>query len=159
MPSLREAAFPFLVLFAVGCSSAPDPQNVPAAPEAGVTNGVSNQVSVALASTHLGAEGCTHDESGGLKVMACASLPDGSPRGTGLCGGPCEYSSVQLSFASRSGSAAHIQITKVALVDAATGMDLQALTAYTPLVWNGTQYTPWDETIAASSQIKTSYTL
>ncbi len=78
MPSLREAAFPFLVLFAVGCSSAPDPQNVPAAPEAGVTNGVSNQVSVALASTHLGAEGCTHDESGGLKVMACASQPDGS---------------------------------------------------------------------------------
>ncbi len=66
---------------------------------------------------------------------------------------------MQLSFASGSGSAAHIQITKVALLDAATGMDLQALTASTPLVWNGTQYTPWDETIAASSQIKTSYTL
>jgi hypothetical protein len=53
----------------------------------------------------------------------------------------------------------HVQIGDVALLDANTEMVLQALSAYTPLFWDGTQYSPWDENIAPSSQIKASYTL
>jgi hypothetical protein len=126
-------------------------------------------VSVAIASAHLGAEGCTHDESsGGTKSSAAGSvsatkcatpLPDASPQGTGLCGGPCDFSSAQLSFVSASPSTTHVQIGDVALLDADTGMELQALSAYTPLVWDGTQYSPWDENVSPFSQIKTSYTL
>jgi hypothetical protein len=158
MRILRDAVCLLVLPLALACAGAHDPPGMQQAGVTGPTTGL--HVSVALSSAHLGAEGCTHDESGGLRTMSCVAPSDAGPRGTGLCGGPCDFSSVQLAFASgSSGTAAHVQITQVALLDAATGMDLQALTAYTPLVWNGTQYDPWDETVAPSSQIKASYTL
>jgi hypothetical protein len=150
----------FLVfLTPIACAGAHD-SGVQATQEAGVTAPSGLLVSVALASAHLGAEGCTHDESGGLKIRSCAVSLDAGAPGTGPCGGPCELSSVVLAFSSGSGTAgAHIQVTKVAMLDGATGQELQALSAYTPVAWSGTQYVAWDETVAPSSQINTSYTL
>jgi hypothetical protein len=117
-------------------------------------------VDVALASAHLGAAGCTHDESTGLRTQSCAALPPDASVGTGLCGGPCDYSKIQLSFkGGTGGSTAHVTISKAAILDAVSGAELQSLNVYTPLVWNGVQYVAWDENIAPSSDLKTSYTL
>src|ERR1700747_3122655 len=42
-------------------------------------------VTLALSSVHLGAQGCTHDESQDLKPASCAAPLDASaPHGTGL---------------------------------------------------------------------------
>jgi hypothetical protein len=118
------------------------------------------QISVAIAAAHLGAEGCAHDESGGLGLLSCAILPDASPHGSGLCGGPCELTQVQLGFSSGStGSPAHVQIASVALLDGMTGTTLQTLSAYSPMVWNASQYVAWDETVPASAQLRVNYTI
>jgi hypothetical protein len=161
MRNPRVTLYAFLHCLATACSSAHDPQGAPAMPEGGVTGPGALPISVAFASAHLGVEGCTQDESGGLTVRSCAILPaDAGPRGTGPCGGQCDFSNVQLSLSSESiGSVVHVQIGKVALLDAATGTELQTLSAYTPVIWNGTQYVAWDESVAPSSQVKASYTL
>jgi hypothetical protein len=164
MKRVRLALHSFLVLTALACASSHEPQSAPATgttQEAQVTAPVSGLVvTVALAAAHLGAEGCAHDESGGLSLLSCAMLPDASPRGTGPCGGPCELTQVQLSFSSASGnSAAHVQIPAVALLDGMTGTKLQTLSAYTPVVWNGTQYVDWDQSIPPSSQLRVNYTI
>src|SRR5260370_26659658 len=159
MRSRRIRAYFLVFLTPIACAGAHDP-GVQATQEAGVTAPSGLPVSVALASAHLGAEGCTHDESGGLTLRSCAVALDAGTRGSGPCGGPCEFSSVVLAFSSGNGtSAAHIQITKAAMLDGATGQELQALSAYAPVVWSGTQYVARDETVAPSSHINTSYTL
>src|SRR5260370_93129 len=126
MRSRRIRAYFLVFLTPIACAGAHDP-GVQATQEAGVTAPSGLPVSVALASAHLGAEGCTHDESGGLTLRSCAVALDAGTRGSGPCGGPCEFSSVVLAFSSGNGtSAAHIQITKVAMLDGATGQELQA---------------------------------
>jgi hypothetical protein len=126
-----------------------------------VTSSLSGaEIDVALAAAHLGAAGCTHDESAQLGIKSCAALPPDAPRGTGMCGGPCDFSKIQLSFTPSGGNAtAHVKITKVAILDSVSGAELQSLTAYTPLVWNGAQYVPWDESIPSGAPLKASYTL
>jgi len=118
------------------------------------------EVTVALASAHLGAEKCTHDESADLTPKSCAVPVGDAATGTGLCGGPCDFSSVQLAFTpGTGGQTAHVHVAGAAILDAATGAELQSLTAYTPLVWNGTAYVTWDEAVAPSTASKTRYTL
>jgi hypothetical protein len=136
-------------------SSAPTQQAEVTAPTSGL------HISVALAAAHLGAEGCAHDQSGGLTLLSCAArLPDAGPGGTGPCGGPCELTQVQLSFSSGSGAtSAHVAIASVALLDAMTGSKLQTLSAYTPLVWSGAQYVAWDQSVPPSSQLRINYTI
>jgi hypothetical protein len=114
---------------------------------------------VALASVRLGDEGCTHDESLDVTPQSCGILPDASPRGTGMCGGPCKFTNVQLAFTSAKTAPSKVTITGATLIDAATGKSLAQLSAYSPLVWNGTQYVTWDEDVAAGAQVKASYTL
>jgi hypothetical protein len=119
-----------------------------------------SQVTVALASVRLGDEGCTHDESLDITPQSCAMLTDASPRGTGMCGGPCKFTNVQLAFTSiKSGAPSKVTIMGATLLDAATGNPLAQLSAYSPLVWSGTQYVTWDENVAAGAQVKASYTL
>jgi len=147
--------------WAVACSSSGGDSSAPS-PTGTVDSPGGLHVSAALASVHLGDEKCTHDESADVAAQSCAApLPDaGPPKGTGLCGGPCDFSSVQIAFtAGKTGTTAHVSVLSGAIVDASTGAELQSLTASTPLVWNGTKYQPWDETIAASSELKASYTL
>jgi hypothetical protein len=86
-------------------------------------------------------------------------LPPDAAVGTGPCGGPCDFSKIQLSFKAGPTGSAHVKISGAAILDGATGAELQKLTVYTPLVWNGAQYVSWDENIAASADLKTSYTL
>jgi hypothetical protein len=118
-------------------------------------------VTVALASAHLGDEKCTHDESQGLRSAACAIPPDsGAPTGTGACGGPCDFSRVQLTFTSEpQGSATPIAVTSAVIIDVASGAVLQAISAYTPLAWDGAAYRPWDEIVPPAAAVKASYTL
>ena len=119
-------------------------------------------VTVALASAHLGDEKCTHDESSGVGTKSCAIPPAdaGAPTGTGACGGPCDFSRIQLTFTSEpQGRATPIAITSAAIVDAVTGADLQAISAYTPLAWDGVAYRPWDQTVPPAAEVKASYTL
>jgi hypothetical protein len=161
MRNLQLALNSFLILTALACSSSNDPLTTPPAQEAQVKSPLTGlQVSVALAAAHLGAEGCAHDESGGLRLLSCAISVDGGSHGTGPCGGPCELTQVQLGFSSgSSGSAAHVQITSVALLDAMTGTKLQTLSAYSPMVWNASQYVAWDQTVPTSAQLRVNYTI
>jgi hypothetical protein len=151
--------FPLAIL--VACASTSTSQNVtPDGTLASPTTGA--QIKVALAAARLGAENCTHDESQDVAKKSCAAQdPDaGAPRGTGLCGGPCVFSNVQLDFtASATGQTAHIQIVSASLVDASTGAEVQKLSAYTPLDWNGTAYVAWDENVASGTEVKASYTV
>jgi hypothetical protein len=120
------------------------------------------EVSVALAAASLGDENCTHDESTDLATKSCVALaPDaGAPRGTGMCGGPSKFTSAQITFTpGASGAPVKIKVTGAKLVDAASGAQLQALSAYTPLAWDGTTYVAWDETVRAGIEVKSSYTL
>jgi hypothetical protein len=118
------------------------------------------EVSVAIASARLGEEGCTHDESTDVAAKSCAAPVPGAPRGTGLCGGPCVFSNVQLSLTTTgSSAAAHVSIVRAAIVDVATGSEIQAISAYTPLAWDGTTYKAWDENVAPASEVKASYTV
>src|SRR5262245_37792211 len=89
-------------------SGGPGPSGGPAPPNLDVT--------VALASVRLGDENCTHDESMDLVPQSCAALTDASPRGTGLCGGPCKFTNMQLAFSStKSGSPSKVEIVGVNL--------------------------------------------
>jgi hypothetical protein len=120
------------------------------------------KVTVALASAHLGDEKCTHDESADVVAKSCATRPAdaGAPIGTGACGGPCDFSRLQLTFTSEpQGRVTPIAVLSAAIVDAATGADLQAISAYTPLAWDGVAYRPWDETVPPAAEVKASYTL
>src|SRR4051794_30537268 len=89
----------------VACTSASQPSSSSSPPptqaEAKVTSPITGlEVTVALASAHLGVEKCTHDESGSLTTQSCAA-PVGdaaAPTGTGPCGAPCDFSSLQLAF-------------------------------------------------------------
>jgi hypothetical protein len=118
------------------------------------------KVTVALASVRLGDENCTHDESLDIMPKSCAALTDASPRGTGICGGPCKFTNVQLSFTStKDGAPSKVTIVGASLLDAATEKEVAELSAYTPLAWNGAQYVAWDENVAAGAQVKASYTL
>jgi hypothetical protein len=118
------------------------------------------KVAVALASVRLGDENCTHDESLDITPQSCAALTDASPHGTGLCGGPCKFTNVQLSFtSSKSGGSSKITVVGATLLEATTEKELAQLSAYTPLTWSGAQYVAWDETVGAGAQVKASYTL
>jgi len=151
-------AIPFT--WAVACSSS---DAKPPASQTGTLDSPGGlQVTAALASVHLGDEKCTHDESADLATASCAApaADAGPPTGTGLCGGPCDFSNVQIALTSgKTGGPAHVTVVSGSLIDAATGAELQSLTAYTPLAWNGAKYEPWDETIAPSTELKASYTL
>jgi hypothetical protein len=152
--------FPLAILVACASTSTSQQQNVtPDGTLSSPTTGA--QVNVALASARLGEEGCTHDESQDVGTKACAVQADaGAPRGTGLCGGPCIFSNVQLEFtATATGQTAHVQIVSASLIDASTGAEVQKLSAYTPLDWNGTAYVAWDENVASGTAVKASYTL
>ncbi len=163
---LMLLGFPLAVACASGASG-PNPDPKPAHVQEGrvvsPTSGL--DIGVALASAHLGAESCTRDESADLTPKSCASLPldAGAPqpkRGTGICGGACDFSSLQIAFTpGSSGQAAHVKVTSASLLDASTGAELQQLSAYTPLAWTGTQYRPWDEIVSPSTALKASYTL
>jgi hypothetical protein len=117
------------------------------------------QVKVVLASARLGDERCTHDESQDVGTKSCTQPPP-TPRGTGMCGEPCVFSNVQLDFsATATGRTSHVQIVSVSLIDATSGAEVQKLSAYTPLDWNGTAYVPWDENVPSGTEVKASYTL
>jgi hypothetical protein len=152
----------FSLLALVACaSSSTSSQQQPVSQNGTVASPTSGaEVDVALAAARLGEENCTHDESKDLATKACAAPTPGAPRGTGMCGGPCIFSNVQLSFtAPATGKAAHVQIVSASLVDAVTGAQVQALSAYTPLDWNGTTYVDWDENVLSGTEVKASYTL
>ena len=112
------------VLLLVACASTSGPSAPPPTPEGTVVSPTTGgSVAVALAAARLGEENCTHDESTDTGTKSCAANPDaGAPRGTGLCGGPCVFSNVQLTFtANASAHAEHVQIVSVTLIDASTG--------------------------------------
>jgi hypothetical protein len=154
-------ALALLALVACASSSTSSQQQQPVSQNGTITSPTTGaEVDVALAAARLGAENCTHDESKDVAAKACAAPQPGTPRGTGPCGGPCIFSNVQLSFtAPADGKTAHIQIVSASLVDVSTGAEVQALSAYTPLSWNGTVYVDWDENVASGTEVKASYTL
>jgi hypothetical protein len=166
MRHLLTASIALVPLFLACASHSSDPGTP--APPTGTTNGelvdskTGLSVDVAFASAHLGTEMCTHDESRDLTTKSCAAIdPDaGAPRGTGLCGGPCDYSHVNLTLtASGSGTATTFHVLGGAILDGNTNAVLQQITANTPLSWDGMQYATWDETIAAGATLKVQYTL
>src|SRR5260370_1579614 len=103
MGSGRIRAYFLVFLTPIACAGAHDP-GVQATQEAGVTAPSGLPVSVALASAHLGAEGCTHDESGRLTLRSCAVALDAATRGSGPCGGPRRVSRRGLGLSSRHGN-------------------------------------------------------
>ena len=76
----------------------------------------------------------------------------------GGCGGGCRQSSVQISFkATAEGSAASVEIVKVVLFEGTK--ELETLTPTNPKSWNGSGYTAWDQGVAPSADIRSSYSL
>jgi hypothetical protein len=66
---------------------------------------------------------------------------------------------VQISFkASAEGSAAAIEITKVVLIEGAD-KELETLTPSNPKAWNGTGYVTWNQNIAPSAEVRSTYSL
>lgn len=86
----------------------------------------------------------------GLKVkaiIASASLGDSS-------------ANVQIAFfASEATAPASIAITKVLLLDSASGATVDTLVASTPRVWNGASYETWNEKVTPGGDLRASYQL
>lgn len=78
----------------------------------------------------------------------------------GGCGGGCQQSNVQISFATTAGNGnARIEIASVTLHEAATGNLVDTLAARDPRAWNGGSYASWDQSLKPSSETKASYNL
>jgi len=125
------------------------------------------KVTAAVSGLTLGDEGCA-PAAGAADARpgapgSCA--PGAAPRegsgdiAPGGCGGYCRQSGVQISFkASAEGSAAAIEITKVVLIEGAD-KELETLTPSNPKAWNGTGYVTWNQNIAPSAEVRSTYSL
>jgi len=126
-------------------------------PEGQVTSPTSSiQVTASLSAVTLG------DDCGGGGSGSGFAAGDSSGKcaqGSESCGGGCQQSNMQLQFtATAAGQTAKIEIGEVTLHDDA-GNKLDTLTSSSPKSWNGSAYAPWDQTVAPSATLKTSYNL
>jgi hypothetical protein len=62
-------------------------------------------------------------------------------------------------LAGSTGSPSRAALSRVVLVDATTGIELQDLTPFTPTAWTGSSYVSWDGSIKANDNIRASYPL
>lgn len=129
------------------------------------------KVTAAVSGLTLGDEGCAAaagaaDARPGAPGSCAPAAPGAAPREPGSgdiapggCGGYCRQSGVQISFkASAEGSAAAIEITKVVLIEGAD-KELETLTPSNPKAWNGTGYVTWNQNIAPSAEVRSTYSL
>lgn len=162
MPIARPlfAAFA-LAGFLFACSGT-DIAPVPAA-QGEVVSPSGMKVHATIASATLGDENCATIETLSIHILSCAAPVEdaGAKRGTGLCGGPCHATTVQLEVTSEAGSGtAHAKVSAVDLVDK-NGAKVATLTPKTPEVWSdgAGAYQTWDETITSGASLKTRYTI
>ena len=124
----------------------PEPQQ-----QAEITAPSGLKVSASIAAASLGEE-C--GSGGALKAPSQKDCAEGG------CTSYCQQSNVQIAFNARAGSkAAVIRISKVELVDSATGIVVDTLTASKPQAWNGSAYAAWDQNVTPGGDLKASYDL
>ena len=134
-------------------------------------------VKAAIASATLGDEGCDGTSSGqrpaSLAACDAGTTADASPDAAvakssdavGGCGGggfTCKASTVQIQFTTSGGSApARVEIDEVLLVDTTNDATLATLTTSSPKSWDDatSTYRTWDESLAPTAVLKSSYTL
>lgn len=68
--------------------------------------------------------------------------------------------SVQIAFlADEAATAALVAVTRVVVVDAATGTEVHELAVGAAGVWNGSAYVPWNQRVTPGGDLKASYAL
>lgn len=136
-----------LGLMAAGCGGVTPPQT-PSGPAVTV-----NILSVTLAND------CT---SSGVGAADCARPADAGTGLVGGCGGLCRQTSVQLLFVADPGTgSADVAVTRVRLLDEATGAPAATLSSRDPQAWNDlrSRYEAWDETLSYGTSTRAMYKL
>ena len=131
---------------ASGCGAVATP-----APELTVTASIS-------AATLANDCASTSSRSSGLWAGDCASTDAG--HGAESCSGFCQQSNMQIAFDASAGEgSATIEVVTVRLIDAVDGLAVDTLTSRDPQRWNESEYVTWDQQLAASAHLRSSYKL
>ena len=148
-----------LSLLALSACSGATPLNEPDGAVATVT------ITAAIASASL-ANDCPTVDAGSPGFGAACARPDDGGAADSACGGYCQQTSLQLTFnvaaigAPLSPDPANgVSVTSVRLIDAATNVALDTLTAREPQRWQGSQYVAWNSSLTGYGETRTSFKL
>jgi hypothetical protein len=152
-----------LCLLALSACSGATPLAEPDAATADVAS-AQLTVSAAIASASL-ANDCPSPDGGSSGIADCARIARDGGASDSACGF-CQQTNLQITFTVAAVGAASsteptrpVSITSVRLIDQATGVELDTLTAREPQRWEGAQYVTWDNTLRGYGETRASYKL